>query len=143
MPQRTPGMRRGAAIAVISRCSGWSWRAIPGPRPGAAGIVIAPQRVSRFAFQRFLDDQPPRQSDELRTPILHLAAACHQRPQLLAFRSDAAILSMGCSSRRLVAKPPREAVDAEHQTTQPRRSGLGTSIDPTAHSPLSAKCTML
>jgi len=95
MPQRTPGMRRGAAIAVISPCSGWSWRTIPGPRPGAAGIAIAPQRVSRFAFQRFLDDQPPRQSDELRTPILHLAAACHQHPQLLAFRSDAAILSIG------------------------------------------------
>ena len=32
--------------------------AIPGAGLGAAGVVIAPQRVSRFAFQRFLDDQP-------------------------------------------------------------------------------------
>ena len=36
-------------------------------RPGrrAAGVVIAPQRIACLALQRFLDDQPRRQPDEL------------------------------------------------------------------------------
>jgi hypothetical protein len=47
---------------------------------GSAGVVIAPRRISRFVFQRFLDDQPRRQSHELRTLILHLAAGRPSAP---------------------------------------------------------------
>jgi len=58
--------------------------AIPGARLAAAGVVIAPQRVSCLAFQCFLDDQPRRQPDELRTLFLDLASAIHQRSELFA-----------------------------------------------------------
>ncbi len=80
--------------------------AIPGAGLGAAGVVIAPQRVSRFAFQRFLDDQPRRQPHQLRTLVRHLASAVHQRSQLLACPLGSRYpLHRGAPSSRPVAKP--------------------------------------
>jgi hypothetical protein len=58
--------------------------AIPGAGLGAAGVVVAPQGLPRFAFQCFLDDQPRRQPHEFRTLFLDLASAIHQRSELLA-----------------------------------------------------------
>jgi hypothetical protein len=83
------------------------------------GLVTAPQRISRFAFQRFLNDQPRRQSQQLRTLILYLAAALDQRPQLLA-------CPLGCVARiKTLADPGKNF-------------GLVTwtgEIQPTAESP--------
>ncbi len=80
--------------------------AIPGARPGAAGVVIAPQRVSGFAFQGFLDDQPRCQPHQLRTPVRRLALSLHQRSQLLACPLGSRYpLHRGAPSSRPVAKP--------------------------------------
>ena len=80
--------------------------AISGAGRRSAGVVIAPERVPGFAFQRFLDDQPRRQSHQLRASIPHLTATLHQCLQLLACSVGCGYpLHWGAPSSRPVAKP--------------------------------------
>src|SRR5580704_17303272 len=73
---------------------------------GSASVVIAPQGISGFAFQRFLDDQPCRPPHQLRAPVRHLAATFHQRLQLLACPIRCGYpRHWGAPSLRPVAKP--------------------------------------
>ena len=57
--------------------------AVTGAGRRAAGVVLAPQHVARLALQRFLDDQPRREPDQLRGAGAFLGSFDH-RLQLLA-----------------------------------------------------------
>ncbi len=58
--------------------------AVARPRAVAARIALAPQRVGDLAFQRLLDDQAQRETDQIAPPGRRPQLSVHQSAKLLA-----------------------------------------------------------